>query len=193
MKTHIFTFSSESIDCVRSLVGDSWRCFGGTMMSGRLTEMFYVFVATEQHEFTITSEVDFFDITGEVYETAISELAIKPDAPELATAIREGHTFAQYAGQKVNDVLVIRDTIDEFQADVHTWRIIKDVGLIIILERGLICLTQDILHDEMLVFTLGTSLEEFTIPRIDSVWRNDELGIEYTTNRELISVNTMTP
>lgn len=187
MKTRSFTFDARSIRRLAGLIGGTWQGFGGTSMGADLLQPFAVLLSTTHSEVTVNSVVDFFDIMGEEYETAIAELAVDDEvvAPEQDT--NSDHMFTRNAGQEVVDVLVIRHTLDEVRDGERTWRIVKDVGVIVILERGAIAVTQEDLHDEMLVVSVADASDELAIPTVGSRWK-DRPGAEYGGSRALISV-----
>ena len=190
MKIHHFTLYAESIRVLAGLIGDDWLGFGGESMKVRHYQPFAVFLAAQHRRVTITSTVDFFDIMGEVYEMPIAQLDVHEGAPGFEKAMQGGHAFVHYAGQRIADVMVIRDVIDENRGDVHTWRVIKDVGIVVVLADGVLAVTQDNPHDEMLIVSLGSTFDDLKIPEVVTRW-NDEIGIEYTTVRQLIPVHSL--
>lgn len=187
MKTHSFTFDAGSLRRLAGLIGGTWQGFGGTSMGADLLQPFTVHLSTTHSEVTVNSVVDFFDITGEEHETAIAELDVDDEAIALVQDTSSDGIFTRNAGQEVVDVLVVRDTLDEVRDGEYTWRIIKDIGVIIILERGAIAVTQEDLHDEMLVVSVADAPEELAIPTVGSRWE-DRPGLEYGRSRALIPV-----
>ena len=185
MKTHRFTFDAGSLRRLAGLIGGTWQRFGGTSMGTDLLQPFTVFLSTTHGEVTVNSVVDFFDIVGEAYETAIAELEVDDAAVALEQDTNSDRVFTLNAGQEVVDVLVVRDTLDEVRGSERTWRIVKDVGVIVILERGAIAVTQEDLHDEMLVDSVADASDELAIPRVESRWE-DRPGLEYGRSRALI-------
>lgn len=187
MKTHRFTFDAVSLRRLAGLIGGTWRRFGGTSMGADLLQPFTVLISTAHSEVAVNSVANFFDIMGEEYETAIAELAVDDEvvAPEQDT--NSDRVFVRNAGQEVVDARVVRDTLDEVRDGEHTWRIVKDVGVIVILERGAIAVTQEDLHDEMLVVSVADASDELAIPRVESRWE-DRPGLEYGRSRALIPV-----
>lgn len=155
MKTYSFTLGAGSMRRVAGLIGDTWQGFGGTSRGADLLQPFSVFLSTSHSQVTVNSVVDFSDIMGEEYETAIAELDVNAGDVALDQDAKSGHMFVHNADQEVMDVRAVRDTLEEVRDGEHTWRIIKDVGVIVILEREAIAITQEDLHDEMLVASVA--------------------------------------
>lgn len=188
MKTRGFILDAESMGRLATLIGGTWRGFSGRSMGADQLQPFAVLLATADSQVTVNSVVEFFDIMGEQYETAIAELDVDAGGVELKSVASDGRIFDHNAGQDVVDVRVIRDTLDEIRDGEHTWRIVKDTGVLVTLERGSITVTQDDWHDEMLVVSVGDILSKLVVPPVDDRWE-DKPGIEYVRNRTLVPVS----
>lgn len=98
--------------------------------------------------------------------------------------------FVHHADHEVVDVQVVLDTLDECRDGENTCRIIKELGVIVILEGGATAITQEDVHDEMLVALVEDVLDKLTVPPVGSQWE-DKRGIEYTRSRASVSVEDL--
>lgn len=190
MTSHDFTFDRESLIRLSAMRGQTWKCFGSLSMAANLATPFSAFFVADARAITLASIVDYYDIDADPYHTTIAELSIAEGADELDEATRSGHIYLFHLGEKVIDVVVIRDTIIEHRDGSRTWKIVKDVGVVFVLSNGVIAVSQLGLHDEMLQVTIGESIASLKLPVVQRKWI-DVLGIEYDVSREFIAVSEL--
>lgn len=185
-----FIFDQESLTRIAALRGQRWKCFGSPSMTDQLAAPFNVFFLTETVAITVTSAVEYFDIDGEPYHTTIAELSVAQGAAEFEQAVESGHAYLFHAGEEVADVIVIRDGIAERRNGLHTWSIVKDVGLVFVLSSGVVGISQLGLHDEMLQVTMGESIGGLKLPAIQRKWGSGR-GTDYAVSRRFVTVGEL--
>lgn len=187
MTTHEFLLSNESRRRLAALIGAHWECFGAASMGPQLFAPFDVFFVTDRATVTVVSTVDFFDIDGDAYDTTIAELSVDSGAAQLNEASARGGVYVFHAGEVVLDVLAVRDVLSEIRDGQQTWTLAKDVGVVFVLTTGAIAISQDSIHDELLVISMAASLDAIALPEIQRKWHS-KLGIEYVEGRQFLSV-----
>lgn len=175
----------EGLLRVAALKGQAWRCFGSPGMTDWLTDV-TAFFCTDGPAITVSGIAEYLDFEGE--EDTYSLLHVDDGAADFDEAEEVGRLYFFYAGQRVIDVLIVRETIVENRGGNATWRYVTDIGIVFKLSAGAIAVTKVSHHTELLSVIKADTLEELQIDEPTKIWE-DKLGIEYTTRRDFIPID----
>jgi hypothetical protein len=178
----------EGLLRVAALKGRAWRCFGSQGMTDWLTDV-AAFFCTDGPAITVSGIADYLDFEGE--EDTYSLLHVDDGASDFDEAEKVGRLYFFYAGHRVIDVLIVRETILEIRDDHEAWQYVTDIGIVFKLSAGVIAVTKVSHHTELLSIIKADTLEELQIDPPTNIWE-DKLGIEYTIRREFIPIDAMT-
>ncbi|MFM9033553.1 MAG: hypothetical protein ACKOQ4_04580 [Mycobacterium sp.] len=170
---------------VAALKGQAWRCFGSPGRTDWLTDV-TAFFCTDGPAVTVSGIAEYLDFEGE--EDTYSLLHVDDGAADFDEAEEVGRLYFFYAGQRVIDVLIVRETIVENRGGNATWRYVTDIGIVFKLSAGAIAVTKVCHHTELLTVIKADTLEELQIDEPTKIWE-DKLGIEYTTRRDFIPID----
>jgi hypothetical protein len=178
---------SEGLLRIAALKGKVWRCFGSPGMTDCLTDV-TAFFCTDGPAITISGIAEYLDFEGE--EDTYSLLHVDDGASDFNEAEKVGRLFFFYAGQRVDDVLIVRETIVENRDGQEAWQYVTDIGIVFKFSAGVIAVTKVSHHTELLSIIKANALEELQIDEPTNIWE-DKLGIEYTIGRDFIPIDAL--
>ncbi len=146
------------------------------------------FFCTDGPAITVFGIAEYLDFEG--VEDTYSLLHVDDGAPDFDEAEKPGRLYFFYAGQRVIDVLIVRDTIVEIRDGEKAWQYVTDIGIVFKLSAGVIAVTKVSHHTELLSVFKADTLEELQIDEPKNNWE-DKPGIEYTTGREFIPIDAL--
>lgn len=187
MTANSHIFDREGLLRIAALKGRAWRCFGSPGMTDWLTDV-TAFFCTDGPAITVSGIAEYLDFEGE--EDTYSLLHVDDGAPDFDEAEKAGRLYFFYTGQRVIDVLIVRETIVEIRDGDEAWHYVTDIGIVFKLSAGVIAVTKVSHHTELLSIVKADTLEELQIDVPTNIWE-DKLGIEYTIRREFIPIDAM--
>jgi hypothetical protein len=145
------------------------------------------FFCTDGPAITISGIAEYLDFEGE--EDTYSLLHVDDGASDFNEAEKVGRLFF-YAGQRVIDVLIVRETIVEIRDGQEAWQYVTDIGIVFKFSAGVIAVTKVSHHTELLSIIKADALEELQIDETTNIWE-DKLGIEYAIGRAFIPIDAL--
>lgn len=187
MNTITQILDGESLSRLARLRGAAWRYFGGVQVSNWMTDV-SLFVSTDAGELTITGETAELDFEGE--DDTYSRFRIDDGAADLDAASKAGHLYHFNSGQRLGDVLVVRETVTELRDGEAAWTYVTDIGIIFVLDKGAITISKVGHHSELLSVVRADSLADLQLDEPSHAWE-DRLDVEYSFKRQTLGVDSL--
>jgi len=177
----------EGLLRIAALKGQVWRCFGSPGMTDWLTDA-TAFFCTDGPAITVSGVAEYLDFEGE--EDTYSLIHVDDGVSDFDEAKNAGRLYFFYAGQRVIDILIVRESIVENRDSHEAWRYVTDIGIVFKLSGGVIAVAKVSHHTELLSIVRADTLEDLQIEEPTNIW-DDKLGIEYTIGREFIPIDAL--
>ena len=174
----------ESLLLLRHLVGGTWQCMGGRYMSDGTSDV-AIFAVTDKASITISGPVDELDFEGD--DDTYIRLRVREGAPERQAATKSGNLYFQNSGERVLDVVIVRQTITEERDGTPKWTFVSDIGVIFVLSRGVVAISPVSHHTELLQARRADSLSNLTLEEPLSA-RENELETSYKRQVEFLPI-----
>jgi len=165
-------FSDSALEALRQLIGAEYQFIAGPQNAVVLasqeivisTSVVAVFFASDAEEFDVGDDWDFFaHITP-----------AKATNAQIAQACSTGDIFRQFAGQVIQDVIVITDSIRCERKGGDSWSHVTDSGVVLVLQRGFVLLVLHSLHAEVMFVSFGTEFDLSQVPIFSSIYGDHE-------------------
>lgn len=174
----------ESLLLLRHLVGGTWQCMGGRYMRDGTSDV-AVFAVTDKASITISGPVDERDFEGD--DDTYVRLRVREGAPERQAATKSGNLYFQNSGERVLDVVIVRQTITQEREGTPKWTFVSDIGVISVLSRGVVAISSVSHHTELLQARRADSLSNLAREEPLSAWEN-ELKTSYKRQLEFLPI-----
>lgn len=187
MTTITQILDAESLSRLAHLRGATWRYFGGVQVSSWLTDV-SIFVATDGGELTISGETTDLDFEGE--DDTYSRFRIDDGAPDLDAASRAGHLYHFNSGHRLDDVLIVRETVTERRGGEQTWSYVNDLSIVFVLDNGVIAISKVSHHTELLSVVRADSFDTLALDEPSHGWE-DKLDADFSLTQEVLSIGDL--
>lgn len=169
----------ESLRLLQHLIGGTWQCMGGRHMSDGTSDV-SIFAVTDKGAITVSGFVEELSFEGD--EDTYVGLRVQEGALGRQSATTSGHLYFQSSGQKVLDILIVRETVTQELKGSRTWTLVTDIGVVLVLGRGVLAISPVSHHTELLQARRADSLSDLDIDEPLSAWEND---LETSYRREV--------
>lgn len=191
------TLNGEELLCLDALRGTTLRRIFGVNLDVRLMSE-DVSLETDQATITLWGDVeDLGDWEG--FEGQYSVLHIDEGVPSIyadtdvaaMNGPKEG-SFFFHAGERIDDVIIVRERVVKVVADEVEWEYTTDVAVIFELSSGVLAISKSALDGELLNVTIGESLDRLTLPPVGAFWFHwDVLGTEFLRSSKNLNVKDL--
>lgn len=186
-------FDLASLQTLASLVGAPWRLVTGRPLlerPGSLSASRDVVLAVEGHDVTLHSELVLLGFEGRGAQYA--HLTVLVGSEGLDDARQRGEVCFDHADEELVGIQVVRETITSMRSGQPEWVYATDIGVVLDLTGGAIGIVKDGHHDQAMLVRISDSLDALDLPHHSDAWnRDDGLGREYRSTRELIPLQTL--
>lgn len=175
----------SDLEQLAGLRGERLEFFAGGGLWEHLAGDNVVFVTTSA-TLTVWTTMTALDFEGFLEEYTVFRVD-QGDHGHLPEAKNKGYVYYFHSGELIQNIVIVREEVNEHRMGELAWNYTTDVAIILILEAGAIAITQIGMHEGLLKVTHAESLEKLELPEVGSRWRED-LTVTVDRKRRILDI-----
>jgi len=187
----------ESLRRLDGLRGATLRRLFGVNLDVRLMSE-DVSIETDRATITLWGDVDGLG-DWEGFEGQYAVLHIDEGVPRIyaesdaaAHDGSNGHGFFVHAGDVIQDVSIVRESVRKVVSGEVEWEYLTDTAVVFELSNGVLAISKAALDGEMLNVTFADSWDELVIAPAGAYWFHwNVMGTEFVRSSETVSVSDL--
>jgi hypothetical protein len=175
--------SVPELSLLASLEATTFRYFGGPNLN-HFQSAPCIVLATSDSSLEINGDVLFASFQG--FPNEYSKFVVQLARPNIVEQCeKEGNTFLFHAGQVIQNVIVVEETVTEIVGGNISWEYVTDVAIVLVFELGAITISKLHHHHEVLHVSHTDLVTELETPITDSFFEDDLITRHQVSRRTL--------
>ena len=171
------------------LIGQAWDHYGAqVMLDGGKCALADLFIRTDTAAISATSSLVSLEFEGFVEE--YSRLGITDGAMGETQARTHGNLYFHERGQRILDILIVRDTTTQTRAGEPSFELVSDDGLVFILDGSVLGICKSGAFMQDIIISPAASLDTLKLFDGSDQWEPD-LEVHYQHSRQLIPLRDL--
>jgi hypothetical protein len=167
----------------------TWDHYGApVMLDDGKCALADLFIRTDASAISVTSSLAVLEFEGFVEE--YSRLGVIAGATGEAQARTHGNLYFHHRGQRILDILIVRDTTTQTRAGEPSFELVSDDGLVFILDGSVLGICKSGAFMQDILISPAAALETLELFDGSDQWEPD-LEVHYQHSRQLIPLQDL--